>query len=55
MVDPSLVDFRSLGDDAGYRIFDYLWERSVKSSDLGIDPTYANKIGNRRARISDAL
>jgi hypothetical protein len=48
------VDFRSL-DYARYRIFYYLWERDVKSSDRGIDPTYANKIMNKRARASDAL
>ena len=55
MVDPSLVDFRSLGDEVRFRIFDYLWGRGVRSSELGIDPTYANKIKNRRARVSDAL
>ena len=55
MVDPSLVDFKSLGDKARFRIFDYLWGRGVRSSELGIDPTYANKIKNRRARVSDAL
>jgi integrase len=54
-VDPGLVDLKGLGDDARYRIFDYLWERGVRSSDLGIDPTYANKIRNRRVRVSDAL
>jgi integrase len=55
LVDPSLVDFRSLGDEVRFRIFDYLWGRGVRSSELGIDPTYANKIKNRRARVSDAL
>ena len=55
MVDPSLVDFRSLGDEVRFRIFDYLWSKGVKSSELGIDPTYANKVKNRRARVSDAL
>jgi integrase len=55
LVDPGLVDLKSLGDDARYRIFDYLWERGVRSSDLGIDPTYANKVRNRRVRVSDAL
>ena len=55
MVDPSLVDFRSLGDEVRFRIFDYLWSRGVRSSELGIDPTYANKIKNRRARVSDVL
>jgi hypothetical protein len=49
------VDLRSLGDEVRFRIFDYLWGRGVRSSELGIDPTYANKIKNRRARVSDAL
>jgi integrase len=55
LVDPSLVDFRSLGDEVRFRIFDYLWGRGVRSSELGVDPTYANKIKNRKARVSDAL
>jgi integrase len=55
LVDPGLVDFRSLGDEVRFRIFDYLWGRGVRSSELGIDPTYANKIKNRKARVSDAL
>ena len=55
MVDPGLVDLKGLGDDTRYRIFDYLWGRGVRSSDLGIDPTYANKVRNRRARVSDSL
>jgi hypothetical protein len=29
--------------------------RSVRSSELGVDPTYANMVKNRRARVSDAL
>jgi len=55
LVDPSLVDLKSLGDEARFKIFDYLWGRGVGSSELGIDPTYANKIKNRKARVSDAL
>jgi hypothetical protein len=27
----------------------------VRSSELGINPTYGNKVKNRRARVSDAL
>jgi hypothetical protein len=50
-----LVDFRGLSDEVRFRIFDYLWGRGVRSSELGIDPTYANKVKNRKARISDAL
>jgi integrase len=49
------VDLKSLGDEVRFRIFDYLWGRGVGSSELGIDPTYANKIKNRKARVSDAL
>jgi integrase len=55
LVDPNLVDFRSLGDEVRFRIFDYLWGKGVRSSELGIDPTYANKVKNRKARVSDAL
>jgi integrase len=54
-VDPSLVDLKSLGDEVRFRIFDYLWGKGVRSSELGVDPTYVNKIKNRRARVSDAL
>jgi hypothetical protein len=46
LVDSSLVDLRSLGDEVRFRIFDYLWGRGVRSSELGVDPTYANKIKN---------
>jgi integrase len=55
LVDPGLVDFRSLSDEVRFRIFDYLWGRGVRSSELGVDPTYANKVKNRKARVSDAL
>jgi integrase len=55
LVDPSLVDLRSLGDEVRFRIFDYLWGKGVRSSELGIDPTYANKVKNRKVRVSDAL
>jgi len=44
-----------LGDEVRFRIFDYLWSKGVRSSELGIDPTYANKVKNRKARVSDAL
>jgi integrase len=54
-VDPSLVDLKSLGDEVRFRIFDYLWGKGVRSSELGVDPTYVNKIKNRKARVSDAL
>jgi integrase len=54
-VDPSLVDLKSLGDEVRFKIFDYLWGKGVRSSELGVDPTYVNKIKNRKARVSDAL
>ena len=44
-----------MGDEVRFRIFDYLWGKGVRSSELGIDPTYANKVKNRKARVSDAL
>jgi integrase len=49
------VDLKSLGDEVRFKIFDYLWGKGVRSSELGIDPTYGNKIKNRKARVSDAL
>jgi integrase len=55
LVDPGLVNLRGLGDEVRFRIFDYLWGKGVRSSELGVDPTYANKIKNRKARVSDAL
>jgi hypothetical protein len=39
--------------DLGF--FEYLWGRGVRSSELGVDPTYANKVKNRKTRVSDAL
>jgi hypothetical protein len=50
LVDPSLADFKSLGDEVKSRVFpDYLWGRGVRSAELGVDPTYASKIENRGA------
>jgi integrase len=49
------VNVRDIPDDVRYRIFDYLWGRGVRSSDLGVDSTYVNKIRNRKVRISDKL
>jgi len=55
LVELELVNVREIPDDVRYRIFDYLWDRGVRSSDLGIDPTYVNKIRNRKVKISDKL
>jgi hypothetical protein len=55
LVDPSLADFKSLEDEVKSRVFpDYLWGRGVRSSELGVDPTYASKriVG---PGVSDAL
>lgn len=49
------MNIKEIPDDVRYRIFEYLWGRGVRSSDLGIDPTYVNKIRNRKVRISDKL
>jgi hypothetical protein len=49
------VDSRSLEDEVRFRIFDYLWGRGVRSSELGVDLTYTNKVKSRKARVSDAL
>ena len=47
------MDIKEVPDDVRYRIFDYLWERGVRSSDLGVDSTYVNS--NRKVGISDKL
>jgi integrase len=52
---PKPSGFQEFGDEVRFKIFDYLWGRGVMSSELGIDPTYANKVKNRKARVSDAL
>ena len=54
MVDPKLVDISSIDDETRYRIFDYLWyQKRISSTDLGISPTLANKIKNRKAKVTD--
>ncbi|MFZ8793396.1 MAG: hypothetical protein ACO2O2_05880 [Acidilobaceae archaeon] len=52
LTNPKLVDVRGIPDEVRYRIFDYLWSRGVRTSNLGIDSTYANKVRNRRIRVS---
>jgi len=52
---PKPSGFQEFGDEVRFKIFDYLWGRGVMSSELGIDTTYANKVKNRKARVSDAL
>ncbi len=55
LVDPKLINLSSIDDEARYRIFDYLWfEKRVSSTDLGISPTLASKIKNRKAKVTDA-
>ena len=56
MVDVKYIDLRSIPDDIRYRVFDYLWNvRNVSSRDLGIKPYQANKIKNRKRRVTDDL
>jgi len=56
MVDTRFIDLSSIPDDVRYRIFDYLWEKKgVGSRYLGIKPYQANKIKNRKRRVSDEL
>jgi hypothetical protein len=52
LTNPKLVDVRGIPDEVRCRIFDYLWSRGVRTSNLGIDSTYANKVRNRRIRVS---
>ena len=54
-MDPSQIDLRSIPDKIRFKIFDYIWSKGIGSSELDIDPTYANKIKNRRVRVSDRL
>ena len=56
LVDPRFIDLASIPDEVRYRIFDYLWrEKRVGSRDLGLKPYQANKIKNRRRRVTDDL
>ena len=53
MVDPTLVDISKIDQETRYKIFMYLWKKRVGSRELGIHPTYANRIKNRRVPVSD--
>ena len=56
MVDTRFIDLSSIPDEVRYRIFDYLWEKKgIHSRDLGIKPYQANKIKNRKRRVTDDL
>jgi len=56
MVDIKFIDLRSIPDDVRYRVFDYLWKvRKVGSRALGISPTLANMVKNRKRRVTDGL
>ena len=55
MVDPKLVDLSKIDQETRYRIFMYLWKKRVGSRELGIHPTYANRIKNRRVPVSDTV
>lgn len=55
MVDPKLVDLSKIDQETRYRIFMYLWKKRVGSRELGIHPTYANRIKNRKVPVSDTV
>ncbi len=55
MVDPTLVDISRIDQETRYKIFMYLWKKRVGSCELGIHPTYANRIKNRRVPVSDSV
>ena len=56
MVNPRYIDLRGIPDDVRYRVFDYLWNvKRVGSRSLGISPSLANMIKNRKRRITDSL
>ena len=55
MVDPTLVDISKIDQETRYKIFMYLWKKRVGSRELGIHPTYANRIKNRRVPVSDSV
>lgn len=55
MVDPKLVDLSKIDQETRYKIFMYLWKKRVGSRELGIHPTYANRIKNRKVPVSDTV
>ena len=50
-----VLDLRSISDEVRFRIFDYLRGKGVSSRDLGIHPSVANKIKNRKLKVLDKL
>ncbi len=52
---PRLVDLSKIDRETRYKIFMYLWKKRVGSRELGIHPTYANRIKNRRVPVSDTV
>ncbi len=55
MVDPRLVDISKIDQETRHRISMYLWKTRVGSLDLGIDPSYADRIKNRVAPVSGSV
>ena len=56
MVDTRYIDLKSISDDVRYKVFDYLWNvRRVGSRSLGISPSLANMVKNRKRRVTDDL
>ena len=54
-MDPSQVNVKAIDQEVRYRIFKYLWDKGVRSSQLGYHPTTLNRVKNRVIPISDAL
>ncbi len=56
MVNPRYIDLRRIPDEVRYKVFDYLWNvKRVGSRSLGISPSLANMIKNRKRRVTDGL
>jgi len=54
-MDPSQVNVKAIDQEVRYRIFKYLWDKGVRSRQLGYHPTTLNRVKNRVIPISDAL
>ena len=56
MVDPSKVDLSKIDQEARLRIFEYVRRKKrVKPKDVGVTPSYFNKIRRKERPVSDKL
>lgn len=46
---------KSISSEVRYAIFDYLWNKGVRSRELGYSPTILNKVKNRRLPVSTPM